>query len=57
VKKKNKIELSHRAVMGLFRKSHFESGGDLTAWRGRCDVYLDKKKQSDKKKCRKKVLF
>ena len=43
---------SNRAVMDHFRKSHFSSGGDLTSWRGRHDVYVDRKKQANKYACR-----
>ena len=45
---------ANKAVMGLLRKEHFESGGDLAAWRGRSNVYTDRKKQKDKHACRKK---
>ena len=43
---------SNRAVMARLRKSHFSSGGDLVAWRGRHDVYVDRKKQANKRACR-----
>ena len=42
----------NRAVMGLQRKAHFESGGDLTSWRGRAGVISDRKKEKSKRACR-----
>lgn len=47
----------HRGTMGLLRKAHFESGGDLASWRGRASVQTDRKKAANKKACRKRVTF
>ena len=56
--KKNKnlkhLLRTNRAVMGMLRKSHFESGGDLASWRGRKDIFVDRKKERSKLACRKK---
>ena len=53
-RKKTKAQLkSSRAVMGLLREAHFASGGDLTSWRGRHDVYTDKRKEYSRRACRK----
>jgi len=46
---------AHRAAMGALRKAHFENGGDLVSWRGRGNVYSDKKKQCNKRKCRNRI--
>lgn len=51
-KTKKKLE-DNRAVLGLRRKSHFESGGDLASWRGRPNIFTDKKKKKNKQACRK----
>ena len=48
---------NHRAVMGLMRKNHFETGGDVAGWRGRAGVYTDRKKAQDKRACRGKVKW
>ena len=53
----DKIIQSNRAVMGLQRKRHFESAGDLASWRGRADVYVDRKKEKTKSACRGKVKW
>ena len=53
-KKKHESKLqAHRSTMGLARKAHFESGGDLASWRGRANVYVDRKKKHNKNACRK----
>ncbi len=53
-KKIKKALQNQRAVMGLLRKSHFEAGGDLASWRGRSNVYIDRKKKNNKYACRKR---
>ena len=54
ITKKNKKAIeAHKASMGLLRKAHFESGGDLASWRGRANVYVDRKKKQNKNACRK----
>lgn len=45
----------NRAVLGLRRKAYFESGGDLASWRGRPNVFIDKKKKKNKNACRKSL--
>ena len=45
----------NRAVLGLRRKAHFESGGDPATWRGRPNVFTDKKKKKNKQACRKPI--
>jgi hypothetical protein len=47
---------SLKAVRGLDREKHFESGGDLVSWRGGTrTVTIDRKKRQNKRKCRKRV--
>ena len=53
-KKVKEILKTNRAVMGLLREAHFSSGGDLASWRGRHDVYTDKRKEHSRRACRKK---
>ena len=53
----NKQLRTNRAIMGLLRKSHFQSGGDLASWRGRHDVRTDRKKHLSKHACRGKVRW
>ena len=48
---------AHRGTMGLIRKSHFESGGDVASWRGRASVQTDRRKQENKRRCRQSVTF
>lgn len=48
---------SHRGAMGLIRKAHFEAGGDVASWRGRASVQTDRRKQENKRRCRKAVTF
>ena len=52
-KKNKKAIQAHKATMGLLRKAHFESGGDLASWRGRANVFVDRKKKQNKNACRK----
>ena len=54
-KKTSEVLHAHRAAMGAVRKAHFEAGGDLVSWRGRGNVYTDKKKQCSKRKCRGRI--
>ena len=54
-KGKEKIRL-HKAVKGIQRKRHFESGGDVASWRGRANVFVDRKKRENKRVCRVKVI-
>ena len=55
-RKKIKSQLeSSRAIMGHLREAHFASGGDLASWRGRHDVYTDKRKEYSRRVCRKKL--
>jgi hypothetical protein len=51
-KKTKELLKSSRAVMGHLRAKHFASGGDLTSWRGRHDVYTDKRKEESRRSCR-----
>ena len=51
---KRKLE-AHRGTMGLIRKAHFETGGDLASWRGRASVQTDRRKKANKRACRKRV--
>jgi len=45
-----------KAIRGIERKEHFENGGSLVSWRGGTrTVTTDRKKQRDKRKCRKRV--
>jgi hypothetical protein len=55
-KMKNQID-AHRAVQGLLRKRHFETNGTLADWRGRSNVYKDRKKAAAKRACRGKVQW
>jgi hypothetical protein len=60
MKNKNKASYNltaNRAAMGHLRKSHFSSGGDLASWRGRHDVYVDRKKHANKRACRGKMKW
>ena len=54
MKKKNSEQIRRlKAVRGLDRQRHFESGGDLVSWRGGTrTVTVDRKKQKNKKACR-----
>lgn len=53
MKKKSSKKLSlYQAVKGALRKRHFESGGDTASWRGRANVYVDRKKKANKQACR-----
>lgn len=56
-KKQKKAELkrklaAHRAVQGALRAAHFEAGGDLAGWRGRSNVFTDRRKKASKRSCR-----
>ena len=53
---KNQLR-ANRALKGLLREAHFQSGGDLTSWRGRHDVCVDRKKRANKRSCRGKVKW
>lgn len=48
----NKKLLALRAQAALDRAEFFANGGDLSQWRGRASVTVDKKKQRDKRSCR-----
>lgn len=37
------------------RKAYFQNGGSVSQWRGRSAVFLDKKKETARKACRKKI--
>ena len=39
-----------KASKGLDRKRHFESGGTVESWRGKKNIYKNKKKYSRKTK-------
>ena len=39
-----------KKAKGLDRKAHFENGGTVAAWRGKKNVYKNKKKYSRKSK-------
>ena len=54
-KRARAILSASRAVKGHMRETHFASGGDLTSWRGRHDVYVDKRKEQSRRACRKKL--
>ena len=53
-KMKKKVS-GHKAAMGLIREAHFSAGGDLPSWRGRANVFVDRKKKADKGACRKRL--
>ena len=53
-KKVSAVLSASRAVKGHMREAHFASGGDLASWRGRHDVYVDKRKEQSRRACRKK---
>jgi len=38
---------------GIKRKKHFEEGGSVGMWRGRAKRIKNKKKEDNKKQCRK----
>ena len=48
---------SHKGAMGEIRKAHFEAGGTLAGWRGRSSVQTDRRKQANKRACRKRVDY
>jgi hypothetical protein len=56
-KKVKELLKSNRAIMGHLREAHFSSGGDLASWRGRHDVYSDKRKERSRRACRSKNRF
>jgi len=37
---------------GIERQQHFDAGGTLEEWRGKCVVIPDKKKEKNRKECR-----
>lgn len=43
---------TYKIIKDALRKSHFESGGSVESWRGKCNVYKDKKKHENKNACR-----
>ena len=47
---KNKTLKIIKEAKGLDRKAHFENGGDVASWRGRKNIYKNKKKYSRKSK-------
>jgi len=51
---KRKLE-ALRGVNGVHRATYFEKGGDLAGWRGRSSVQKDKRKESNKRRCRQPV--
>jgi len=55
-KKLQKAMASSRAIRGIQRRNHFESGGTLAAWRGAKSVETDRKKAASKKACRGRVV-
>lgn len=55
-KKKNKLKIQgHKDLMGAKRKAYFESGGDISTWRGRASRFVDQKKKQNKNACRKNI--
>ena len=54
MKDKQKLALL-RGANGAYRKTYFEEGGDLSSWRGRSSIRVDRRKQSNKRACRKAV--
>ncbi len=53
---RNKRILSDlKAIRGLDRRHHFNTGGTLVEWLGRHDVRPDLKKQRNKTACRRPV--
>lgn len=43
------------AVRGLARQAHFEAGGGVEAWRGRHLVETDRRKETARRACRRRV--
>ena len=51
-------QLAHtRAIAGLERERFFAQGGDLKQWRPPRKVNVDRKKQENKKRGRKKISY
>lgn len=43
---------TYKIIKGIIRKSHFESGGSVDSWRGKHNIYKDRKKDTNKNSCR-----
>jgi 3-deoxy-D-arabino-heptulosonate 7-phosphate (DAHP) synthase len=46
---------ANRRLRGIMREEHFSEGRGQENWRGRTDIYVDRKKESSRYRCREKV--
>jgi hypothetical protein len=44
-----------RHLRGLDRMAHFEAGGSLEDWRGRHQIYVDRRREANKRMCRRQA--
>ena len=53
--RRRRILADIRELRGLDREHHFASGGTLEAWIGRHFVALDRRREDDRRRCRRPV--
>jgi len=52
LKKNDRILADIKVQRGLDRQAHFAAGGTVEAWRGRHGVQVDRRKEQNRKACR-----
>lgn len=53
LKKNDRILADIKVQRGLDRQAHFSAGGTIEAWRGKHLVQVDRRKEQNRKACRK----
>jgi len=53
----NEILETNRRLRGLQREEHFAQGLGQESWRGRHNVYVDRRKDRSRRMCREKVRY